>query len=250
MNAEQREWLDWLASAYRGNDNALKTDVSDASQPWWQETLDRQREEARARRTPEHDRRLKREMRLIALGFSEEERRTIDGYESWLSWCGRAWSDIRRDFQALDPPYVGSDRGRRGPVSAARRRAIYNRQAGRCAYCDLLLLPLASAADPDLRGRPDLPQLDHRQPVSRGGESLDENLCYACVRCNQRKFSRTDEEYRHYPRDPISRLGLSPKTIRWMISVEDRYSWDLHAPLELVHPRGSYDSTRQTSSDC
>ena len=36
--------------------------------------------------------------------------------------------------------------------------------------------------------------LDHIVPRSRGGNTVPENLCAACLSCNQRKGDRTPEE--------------------------------------------------------
>jgi 5-methylcytosine-specific restriction endonuclease McrA len=38
--------------------------------------------------------------------------------------------------------------------------------------------------------------LDHIVPRSRGGSSTPENLCAACMACNQRKGDRTPDEAR------------------------------------------------------
>jgi hypothetical protein len=61
------------------------------------------------------------------------------------------------------------------------RRGIYERDAGRCAYCGKDISPEAST-------------LDHVLPRSLGGQSTWENLVNCCVRCNQRKGRRTPQE--------------------------------------------------------
>lgn len=38
--------------------------------------------------------------------------------------------------------------------------------------------------------------LEHRIPLSRGGNNLYENLAVACARCNLSKNNKTEEEYR------------------------------------------------------
>lgn len=38
--------------------------------------------------------------------------------------------------------------------------------------------------------------LEHRTPVSRGGDSSYSNLAVACHSCNHKKYNRTEEEYR------------------------------------------------------
>jgi hypothetical protein len=67
--------------------------------------------------------------------------------------------------------------------------ALYAAQDGRCAYCATLL-----------NGRY---HIEHKQPLSRGGTNWPDNLCCACPRCNWRKFTKTDAEFRamlgHHP---------------------------------------------------
>jgi len=36
---------------------------------------------------------------------------------------------------------------------------------------------------------------------------------------------RTVQEFHAYPHDPITRLGISPTLVLWMIGVEDVYPW-------------------------
>lgn len=40
--------------------------------------------------------------------------------------------------------------------------------------------------------------LDHKLPVSRGGETIEENLVIACKACNSEKSDMTEEEYKNY----------------------------------------------------
>jgi 5-methylcytosine-specific restriction endonuclease McrA len=39
-------------------------------------------------------------------------------------------------------------------------------------------------------------QFDHMTPVSRGGETVDENLTTACRDCNRQKRAKTADEFR------------------------------------------------------
>ena len=88
------------------------------------------------------------------------------------------------------------------PTRAAVRRAMHNRRrervrgapaftatqwvelvaqhAGRCAYC----------------GESGPLHADHRVPLSRGGTNTIENILPACARCNLRKGSLTEAEFR------------------------------------------------------
>lgn len=66
---------------------------------------------------------------------------------------------------------------RRSP--AVTRRAVIERDGGRCSYCG------CSGG---------LLTLDHVVPRSRGGRHAFENLVAACALCNNRKADRTPEE--------------------------------------------------------
>jgi len=73
-------------------------------------------------------------------------------------------------------------RGRQGRSSTKRSR-ILARDRYRCQYCG------ARGTAFDLT-------IDHILPRSRGGRTAPENLCAACLACNQRKGDRTPEEAR------------------------------------------------------
>lgn len=142
-----------------------------------------------------------------------------------LRRSGREWGDIRAAFLALDPPYTGRDSSRRWTPTQTQRRELYERQAGRCAYCDCELLPIDAKATPALRRRVNVPEVDHKRPVSRGGQNDAGNLCYACRRCNQAKDTRTAAEFADFPNDAVTRMGLDPVWAAWMIDTEDRHDW-------------------------
>jgi 5-methylcytosine-specific restriction endonuclease McrA len=73
-------------------------------------------------------------------------------------------------------------RGRQGRSSTKRSR-ILARDRYRCQYCGV-------------KGGPFELTVDHIVPRSRGGRTAAENLCAACLTCNQRKGNRTPEEAR------------------------------------------------------
>ena len=73
-------------------------------------------------------------------------------------------------------------RGRQGRA-ATRRTRILIRDGYRCQYCGLKDTGFNLT-------------IDHIIPRSRGGRTAPENLCAACVGCNQRKGNRTPEEAR------------------------------------------------------
>src|ERR687896_924056 len=72
---------------------------------------------------------------------------------------------------------------RRREQSGMKRLRIYMRDKFRCQYCGEKKAAGALT-------------LDHILPRSRGGDNSPVNVVTACVRCNQRKGSRTPEEAR------------------------------------------------------
>jgi 5-methylcytosine-specific restriction endonuclease McrA len=101
-------------------------------------------------------------------------------------------------------------RGRRRGVT--RRNAILARDGYRCQYCGV-------------RGSAFDLTLDHILPRSRGGRSEPENLCAACMACNQRKGDRTPDEARMPLRsNPIAlRYGIERLAMRH--AAESRPEW-------------------------
>jgi hypothetical protein len=65
-------------------------------------------------------------------------------------------------------------------ISEAIRERVRQRAGNRCEYC-------LSHQD-YVMGRL---QIDHMQPVARGGDDTEENLCLACELCNQYKWVKT-----------------------------------------------------------
>lgn len=72
---------------------------------------------------------------------------------------------------------------KRRNTSGRQRFRILMRDKLRCQYCGI-------------RGNAFELTLDHIVPRSRGGSSDPENLCAACITCNQRKGGRTPDEAR------------------------------------------------------
>lgn len=60
-------------------------------------------------------------------------------------------------------------------------REILEEQGYRCYYCSIDL---------------DKYHIDHKIPLSRGGDTVKENLCAACEDCNQHKHNKTEEEFK------------------------------------------------------
>ena len=66
-------------------------------------------------------------------------------------------------------------------IKACQLKALLVAQAGRCAYCGIAL-----------DGKK---HLDHRIPLSRGGEHSLKNLAWACPGCNLSKGKRLPSEW-------------------------------------------------------
>lgn len=93
-------------------------------------------------------------------------------------------------------------------IPAALRRAVLERAAGRCEYCQL-----AQA------GQEATFHVDHVHPVAEGGPTTLENLALACVSCSLKKGARmvardpaTDQETRIF----------HPRRDDW----SEHFSWD------------------------
>ncbi len=69
-----------------------------------------------------------------------------------------------------------------GSFTAADIDALYETQAGRCAYCGC-----------DIS---DGYHIDHVQPLSRGGSNWPDNLALACVKCNTSKGAKEIDEWK------------------------------------------------------
>ncbi len=67
-----------------------------------------------------------------------------------------------------------------GSFSVAEWLALVGSYGARCAYC-------GSAAPLEM---------DHRVPLARGGTNAIDNILPACGRCNRRKHTRTEAEFR------------------------------------------------------
>jgi hypothetical protein len=115
-------------------------------------------------------------------------------------------------FERLDPPY-NMPPARRRRWSHDARRQVYDRQGGRCRYCNCTLAPYGTYLPPH-EDRRDLeedtmwqidnqsrvphyyyPELDHLVPLTRGGSDTMDNLAYACKECNNLKRMCTAEEF-------------------------------------------------------
>jgi hypothetical protein len=68
-----------------------------------------------------------------------------------------------------------------GYCSECDARKLRSAQGDRCAYCGC-----------DLAGGG---ELDHKHPVSRGGNNWPSNMAWACLTCNRDKHNKTAEEF-------------------------------------------------------
>lgn len=66
-------------------------------------------------------------------------------------------------------------------VNPSFLRSLLVSQEGRCYYC----------RDPLVSHK----HLDHKVPLSRGGEHRRENVCWSCPGCNLRKSTKTEDEF-------------------------------------------------------
>jgi hypothetical protein len=82
-------------------------------------------------------------------------------------------------------------RGLRPRQSRTVKNQLYARQSGICHYCHNHI-PF------------NLWSIDHKTPLSRGGDNLPDNLIGACRECNHRKGNRTEIEYL----DSLKPIGL------------------------------------------
>lgn len=183
----------------------------------------------------------------VTLGFTKHDMLHILRIHSTLahrSFHKEQWKEKRERFLALTPPYYGTlGHTKARPLSRDETALLYDSQEGRCAYCNVKLLPLSyrkfrstmvRAKDlPDWDGQGNemelisidadrMAQIEHRVPIARGGNDDKSNLVLACRACNLRKYVRTDEEFALLPNDAISQLGTSPQEMLTAIEYERR----------------------------
>lgn len=89
------------------------------------------------------------------------------------------------------------------------------RADSRCEYCQCLAEYSAQSF-----------VCEHIIPVAKGGETLLDNLCYACGGCNGYKYTKTDGL------DPVSKVSaplFNPRTQKW----HEHFRWS-HDYLHVV----------------
>jgi hypothetical protein len=61
-------------------------------------------------------------------------------------------------------------------------------------------------------------QIDHVQPIAKGGADTEDNLCLACELCNQHKWTKTEEiDFQTGKRVPL----FNPRKQIW----KDHFAW-------------------------
>lgn len=104
--------------------------------------------------------------------------------------------------------------------SKDQRAAIARSQRYKCMYCGVRLTS-------------DNLQIDHMDPVSRGGSNDDGNLQALCRRCNIRKGNHTDDEFRERYWDLIGGVKRPPpQTIPQSYFDEIMRSTDAHEGVQ------------------
>ncbi|MCT3465886.1 HNH endonuclease [Lactobacillus delbrueckii subsp. bulgaricus] len=74
----------------------------------------------------------------------------------------------------------GYPKGQRPKISKAKRKRIYVRDKGICAYCGKRL-----------EFKPNGFHIDHIRPLAKGGNNEDSNLTVSCRECNLSKHTQT-----------------------------------------------------------
>lgn len=122
----------------------------------------------------------------------------------------------------FDTPPTGTNN--RGKIGKRERELLYNEQKGKCMYCGVKR---------SLREM----QVDHKNPVARGGSDRISNLQILCGPCNRLKSDTTNGEFRRrYKLQPASKAKNPPtKTIPY--SHFDQIDKDLKAKKKKVNKK-------------
>lgn len=80
-------------------------------------------------------------------------------------------------------PFFEEPSRRRKTFSAGLKRELHKAQGGKCVYCGRRL-------------GIDLMDIDHKNPVAKGGSDQKRNLQLLCRSCNTRKGATTDRQFR------------------------------------------------------
>jgi 5-methylcytosine-specific restriction endonuclease McrA len=136
------------------------------------------RQRAWTRRHPEQARAISRAYRLT-------HPETAIRWRAAHPHATTRWAQAHRE-QARWHYRIGRQRRRArlrrtiGSHTAQEVQALYEAQAGLCAYCGVSIPPY---------------HIDHETPLMRGGSNSIENISLTCPPCNQRKHTRTASEF-------------------------------------------------------
>lgn len=86
-------------------------------------------------------------------------------------------------------------------VPVALKQLVFDRARGLCEYCRS---QAKYAIDPLV--------IDHIQPVSRGGQTIEDNLALSCQTCNNYKYNKTEA-----PDPATGKLAplFHPRQMKW-----------------------------------
>ena len=101
-------------------------------------------------------------------------------------------------------------------VTPDQKQRAKNSSNGVCGYCGTELIFTRENI-------PEQATIEHIHPICLGGDSSDENLMYACRKCNTKKQGKSLEEYRIYLAysEISSVLGFTVPQIVWLLDNTD-----------------------------
>lgn len=129
---------------------------------------------------------------------TERGRATLSRYRATLRGASRRWRE-RNTRKGIESP----------PIEVLL--AHLESTPCVCEYCGVGL---------DWRFKTKRPHMDHRLPISRGGDGSVENLAIACKRCNLEKGCWTAEEYAEYRR---VKLAAPPRMLE--LIAQQNFQW-------------------------
>jgi len=99
----------------------------------------------------------------------------------------RKWREENYDrlMEIADKSRATKEGGWVGPPPKGYRNILIKNQNNLCYYCGCDLLESGT-------------NLEHKTPLSKGGKHSMDNMVISCPRCNRRKCSKTEEEYKEY----------------------------------------------------
>ncbi len=124
---------------------------------------------------------------IVAAGLTEEQQQALQDLTAVLQ---RVQSLLGPLFP-LPEPRVRPKRD----LWAIDIRGMHEKQQGRCYYCDAALFPFGRWPKSTMFPEARCYQVEHAQPVSRGGTNAPDNLRLSCEECNRHKGMLTEAEF-------------------------------------------------------